>query len=296
MIIPKATSEIRKNLLALSRKLLQEQLSLIEVDQASFCIPSSSGSYGRSTIQHMHPMPEINIQISGVNNLQTPVDLYKLLSNSICIIPAWLPHKAHPEEYKGKRFCHFVMQHHPGQVNLHIARQYERDQTVIIAMEQLPLASDRTSDYLLDAISADLGKASYKHQIIKGLMIAYFSSLLDLLEPMRPEIVKEHMKITRCKELIAGNISDPNLTVKNLAAWIKISPDYLSQLFHSETGQTVKAFINNKRLTLACHLLRDISLNVSEIAWTCGYRAPGYFTRIFKKIQGQTPREFRNSL
>ncbi|NQT59479.1 MAG: helix-turn-helix transcriptional regulator [Bacteroidetes bacterium] len=296
MIIPKATTEIRKNLLALSRKLLQEQLSMIEVDQANFCIPRSSGSSGRSTLQHMHPMPEINIQLSGVNNLQTTVGSYKLLPNSICIIPAWLPHKAHPEEYKGEGVCHFVIQHYPGEMTFHITRQLERGKAVIAAMEHLQLDSHQACYYLNDAVTANLGKSSYRRQTLKGLMIAYFSSILDLLEPMKSEIVTEHLKIARCKELIAGNLTDPNLTVRNLAEWIKISPDYLSQLFHSETGQTVKACINKRRLALACHLLREVSLNVSEIAWTCGYRSPGYFTRIFKKVQGQTPSEFRNSL
>ncbi len=295
IIVPRSAQEIRNNLVPLSTKLLKEMLSSMELDQIDLCIPVSTGHSGRLTHLHMHPMPEINIQISGVNNLKTPIDSYRLLPDSICIIPDWLPHEARPDMYKGEDFCHFVIQHSPSDISFHFSHM-KGGETVIIAREHFDCESYQVSKLLSDAVSTSIENSSYRLKIIKGLMIVYFSLLLDLLKQVRPDKTSEHTKIAYCKELISGNLTDPALTVRKLSEWIKTAPDYLSQLFHSETGQTLKSYINTRRIALACHLLKDVSLNISEIAWICGYRAPGYFSRIFKKIQGRTPGEFRNTL
>lgn len=293
--IPRATQEIRNNLVPLSTKLLKDKLSSIELDQLDLCIPVLTGYTGRLKPLHMHPMPEINIQISGVNNLKTPTDSYRLLPNSICIIPEWLPHEARPDTFKGEDFCHFVIQHSPSDISFHFSHMREGE-TVIIAREHFVCESYQVSKLLNDAVSPRAEDSVYRLKIIKGLLIIYFSILLDLLKQVKPYENSEHAKILYCKELISGNLTDPALTVRKLSEWIKIAPDYLSQLFHRETGQTLKSFINQRRIALACHLLKDVSLNVSEISWACGYHAPGYFSRIFKKTQGRTPREFRSAL
>lgn len=295
IIVPHTAQEIRNNLVSLSTKLLKEKLSSIELDEIDLCIPISTRYFKKSSHLHMHPMPEINIQISGVNNLRTLTDSHRLLPDSICIIPDWMLHEARPDTYKGEDFCHFVIQHSPSDISFHFSHMIE-EEAVIIAREHFDCESYQVCKLLRKAVSTSIESSPYQLKILKGLMIVYFSLLLDLLKQIKPDKTTEHTKITYCKELISGNLTDPVLTVRKLSEWIKIAPDYLSQLFHKETGQTVKGYVNKRRIALACHLLKDISLNISEIAWTCGYRAPGYFSRIFKKIQGQTPSEYRNSL
>ena len=91
------------------------------------------------------------------------------------------------------------------------------------------------------------------------------------------------------------DLPNPELSVRWLADAIRCSADYLSHLFRVETGQTLTGYINEERQFLARHLLRNTAKNVSEIARGCGYQDPSYFTRVFTRHQGQSPRSYRRA-
>lgn len=85
-------------------------------------------------------------------------------------------------------------------------------------------------------------------------------------------------------------------SLSTLAAMQNVSPSYLSNLFHKETGQTLTEYINEKRIRHAKHLLESTRLQVQTIAQHCGVMDVQYFTRIFKKSTGMTPKQYRASL
>lgn len=62
------------------------------------------------------------------------------------------------------------------------------------------------------------------------------------------------------------------------------------------TDLSTSRFINDFRLQKGKPLLSDISMNISEVAYACGYSDPGYFGRLFTKRYGMTPQEYRKSL
>lgn len=78
-----------------------------------------------------------------------------------------------------------------------------------------------------------------------------------------------------------------------VAGEIHISQDYLSRIFKKMEGITVSDFIVNERMFLAGELLKRGSLSISRVAYECGYDNFSYFTKIFKKKYGVTPREYR---
>ena len=84
-----------------------------------------------------------------------------------------------------------------------------------------------------------------------------------------------------------------NLTLTELARLHSVSPEYLSTLFHRETGKTLIQFINDKRLALGADLLRQSHLQVQTIAEYCGFPDAGYFAKLFKKRYGISPKTFR---
>ena len=59
---------------------------------------------------------------------------------------------------------------------------------------------------------------------------------------------------------------------------------------------TVTEYINQIRVLRATGLLRNSSLSVQQVAEQCGFADGNYFTRIFRKIQGITPNEYRKSV
>lgn len=85
------------------------------------------------------------------------------------------------------------------------------------------------------------------------------------------------------------------LTLEKLAAEICFSPNYLGQLFKTETGVTFNEYVNSLRLKYACSLLVFSNLTIKEIAFSAGYRSVEYFLYIFKKKLRMTPSQYRES-
>ncbi len=83
------------------------------------------------------------------------------------------------------------------------------------------------------------------------------------------------------------------LSLSELAKRCSISENHLSTTFRRETGMTVTDYINQTRIKQALILLNTTSLPIGEIASRCGFFDANYFSRIFKRLQGRTPREYR---
>ena len=85
-------------------------------------------------------------------------------------------------------------------------------------------------------------------------------------------------------------------TVQDIARAAHMSPNHFSTLFTRHTGWSFVKFLNEKRLSLAEELLRDLTLSVREVADRAGFEDANYFARLFKKKTGMTPREWREKL
>ncbi|WP_409343047.1 helix-turn-helix transcriptional regulator [Paenibacillus sp. MBLB4367] len=85
-----------------------------------------------------------------------------------------------------------------------------------------------------------------------------------------------------------------DLSLRGLAESHFMNPSYISQLFRKETGDTFTGYIAKLRIGSACELLDKEELPVGEIAERCGFHDYFYFTRLFKKVTGQTPTQYRN--
>ena len=85
-----------------------------------------------------------------------------------------------------------------------------------------------------------------------------------------------------------------DLSLHALAEAQGINASYLSTLFRRETGETVTDHVNRKRVELAVHLLSTTNLQVQTVAQHCGFADVHYFTKVFKKLTGETPRQMRD--
>ncbi|MGI5893855.1 MAG: helix-turn-helix domain-containing protein [Candidatus Merdivicinus sp.] len=86
---------------------------------------------------------------------------------------------------------------------------------------------------------------------------------------------------------------DKPLSLKELAALCCISPSYLSNLFKQETGSTLTNYIYLQRIQRATYRLLTTDNTISSIAGEVGVLDVNYFTKIFKKIMGSTPTQYR---
>ncbi len=86
-----------------------------------------------------------------------------------------------------------------------------------------------------------------------------------------------------------------DLTLHTLAARQDISPGYLSTLFKKETGKTVSEYVWEKRIHHADYLLKNTDLQIQTVASHCGVMDVQYFSKMFKKLVGKSPKEYRAS-
>jgi AraC-like DNA-binding protein len=85
-------------------------------------------------------------------------------------------------------------------------------------------------------------------------------------------------------------------TVNYMASKLFVSPKYLSDLLKQETGKTALELIHLYVISEAKNLLIEGNQSISEIAYSLGFENPPYFSRLFKKETGMSPKEFKGSL
>lgn len=81
-----------------------------------------------------------------------------------------------------------------------------------------------------------------------------------------------------------------------LAQRLGFNPDYLSRIFHQQSGKTLVDYLEEVRLRRAKSLLCDRNMPVSEIASRLGYQNFSSFTQMFRRNTGKTPSQFRKDL
>ena len=92
--------------------------------------------------------------------------------------------------------------------------------------------------------------------------------------------------------LIDSDLS-ADLTLSSLASNQSISAGYLSTVFKKETQKNVSQYIKEKRIDQAKHLLSTTHLQIQTVALHCGIMDVQYFSKIFRKETGKTPKEYR---
>ncbi len=121
-----------------------------------------------------------------------------------------------------------------------------------------------------------------------------------LKQYLREIVATSHMEQDKRTSWIARNaqaiihdcIDDP-INVQLLAQRLRISPNYLSAVFKSETGMRLTEYITNVKMQEAARLIRETQMSVAEVSVAVGYESANYFSSLFKKQYGVTPSDYR---
>jgi AraC-like DNA-binding protein/ligand-binding sensor protein len=101
--------------------------------------------------------------------------------------------------------------------------------------------------------------------------------------------------ITKARQYINEHHTE-DLTLGQVAAAVHTSIFYFCKLFRKVTGTTFTEFVSRTRVEKAKNLLLNPNLRVSEIAYEVGFQSLTHFNRVFKKIMGESPTEYRHRL
>lgn len=84
-------------------------------------------------------------------------------------------------------------------------------------------------------------------------------------------------------------------SVKYCADQLHLSPNYFGDLIKRETGKTAIEYVQLSVINIAKELLTSGDKSISEIAYHLGFKYPHHLSRMFKKIVGTSPQEFRSA-
>ncbi len=101
--------------------------------------------------------------------------------------------------------------------------------------------------------------------------------------------------IEKALEYIDEHLTDPDLSLKTVAACVFANESYLSRIFKKEMGESMIEYVTKKRIAESIRLLKTTDLKVYEIAERIGFRDSHYFGICFKKQVGVTVKEFKQS-
>lgn len=105
---------------------------------------------------------------------------------------------------------------------------------------------------------------------------------------------KYNALIEEAKAFIQMNYQREEISLQTVAAKVNMSPSYFSAIFSAETGQTFIEYLTAVRLERAKELLMCSSMRNAEIGYEVGYKDSHYFSYIFKKVVGCSPRDYKN--
>lgn len=134
------------------------------------------------------------------------------------------------------------------------------------------------------------------------LKITAVDGTKDLLYRLVEQCINWRIKASRenvgsvvknAQKFIESNYMREDISLNSIAYEVGLSPSYFSSLFKKETGKCLSDFLNEVRINRSKQLLCCTSKMIYEIAFEVGFQDYRYFSQIFKKFTGQTPRQFQ---
>lgn len=139
----------------------------------------------------------------------------------------------------------------------------------------------------------DLGR----HLMTSDSTASYLYTIFEQCIRWRIEMARDKgtSSIRNAVSYIESHYMQCDLSLNDVAHEVGLSPTYFSSLFKKETGTCFSDFLNRVRIEQSKQLLCCTAKMIYEIAFEVGFQDYRYFSQIFKKYTGQTPRQFKNA-
>lgn len=139
-------------------------------------------------------------------------------------------------------------------------------------------------------------KESLSHASEVTIDLAAESILLYTFSKFVAQALRQESVVSKMIEITKERFSDPNLSIVILSEELSYNPKYLSHVFKEEMGMKYTEYLRNMRLKFAVTLFDNGIDSVKNVALLSGFSDPLYFSTIFKKMTGKTPKQYKEKL
>lgn len=98
--------------------------------------------------------------------------------------------------------------------------------------------------------------------------------------------------VGKIKQYVKDHIQE-EISMGDIADVVYLNPQYMVRMFKKQEGISILEYITNTRIEMASELLRETDDSIYEVAELVGYSNYSYFSRVFKKITGRTPQQYK---
>lgn len=131
-------------------------------------------------------------------------------------------------------------------------------------------------------------------QTVDELRIWFRKAVLSIVDNMNQNLLHDSRDPLARIFTIIDKPYDRAITLESTAAKVGLSPQYLSRIFKDRYKTKFIDYLTHRRISYAKELLKDRHLTMREVAEKVGYGDANYFTRVFRKQTGVSPRQFRD--
>ncbi|MHC4871707.1 MAG: AraC family transcriptional regulator [Planctomycetota bacterium] len=216
---------------------------------------------------------------------------FKASAGDILFVPAGISHRDEFDMDDGLDifYCSF---------NWDDAEEYFKyiDNDKLLSLSQI---TQNRLNTMFDLLRSDLGRGSDIDRKISSVrVLEVFLVILREISYSDSEGEEESNYSSRRQKLLAEarnyvkrNYASP-LSLDDIASKLDISTYYLSHIFSEESEFSYSAYLTNVRMEKARELLLDSKNNISEVAAKVGFESANYFTKVFKKNTGMSPKQY----
>lgn len=181
-----------------------------------------------------------------------------------------------------------------------LSNEFDLERSKARIMELVVLLSRAAIDAGADINEIFCCNTEYIHEIEKmdsvedlsvwvtGIMHRFISYSFDFSQVKHSDVVYKVMEYVK-------NNYDKKLTLDEIAGSVYLSKSYLSSIFREESGYHLSHYINKVRVEKSKMMLLDGSARLIDIANLCGFEDQSYFTKVFKRFTGMSPKAFRDA-
>lgn len=239
-------------------------------------------SHGTMTHAHLHSHTawEVVLNTEGSGTAEIDGQRYPFSAGTIMCIPPGLAHGKESDEGFADLYFH---------TNSAIAAPSQDGKGPIVLQDD----NDKSLEALLQLM------VRLHHQDAMGNQGTVTSLHAAAMQLLNSWLAKKRLNpiVEQLQAQLVESFTDPELNLGALLDKSGYTPDYVRRLFHKETGMTPGEYLTGLRVGYAKQLMdqqKHLGLSVSNIGLMCGYFDARYFSRMFRRVAGASPREYLN--
>ncbi len=147
----------------------------------------------------------------------------------------------------------------------------------------------------IDGVSTDFAKRIESIKSVEEGISMHHEMIDKYCTLVKNHSIKKHSTLVQKVITLVDFDITADLSLSRQAELLNVNASYLSTLFKKEMGMTLTEYVSKKRIEQAAFLLTSTNLQIQIIAQNCGIYDVNYFTKMFKKHTGKTPKEYRES-